>query len=58
MLKMSSYGGLTNPARNQGYELAHPNMHLIYDLQEHMEGVVLQTQRCRISKTNNNNRIA
>ena len=32
MLKMSSYGRLTNPAQNQGYELAHPNMCLIYDL--------------------------
>lgn len=58
MLKMSSYGGLTNPAQNQGYELAHPYMGLIYCLREHMTGVILQTQRCSISKTNSNNRIS
>lgn len=58
MLKMSSYGGLTSPAQNQGYELAHPNMRLIYDMREHMKVVVLQTQRCRISKTKSKNRIA
>ena len=41
-------GGLTNPAttqaQNQGYNLTHPNIHLICDLLEYMNEPVLQTQ--------------
>ena len=45
-------------AQNQGYELAHPNIHLIYDLPKHVKELVLQTQSCRISTSQGNNRIS
>ena len=46
---------LTNPAttqaQNQGYELAHPNIHFIYELLAHVKGTNLQIQNIRISTT-------
>ena len=50
---------MINPAaqaQNQGYELAHPNIHPDCDPLEHVKGLVLQTQSCRISMTQDNNR--
>ena len=38
--------------------MAHPNIHLICDLLEHVKGLVLQTQSCRISTAQGNSRIA
>ncbi|KAL6033887.1 hypothetical protein STEG23_019606 [Scotinomys teguina] len=55
-------GGLINSGTTQvqiqGYELAHPNIHSIYELHESVKGLVLQTQGCRISTTQGNNRIS
>lgn len=52
--------GLTNPAatqvQNQGYQLAHPNIHLIYGLFEHKKWMNLQIQHYRISMTQYSNR--
>ena len=36
-------------AQIQGLELIHPNIYLIYEFLEHMKGLVLQKQSCRIS---------
>ncbi|MEJ1288253.1 GRIP and coiled-coil domain containing 2 [Cricetulus griseus] len=44
------------PEPNQGYEVAHPNIHPTYELLEHMKGPVLQIQSCRTSTTQGNNR--
>jgi hypothetical protein len=38
--------------------LGHPNIYPIYDLLEHMKGLVLQIQSCRISMKQGNNGIA
>ena len=61
MVTMRETGLLINPAvtqaRNQDYELAHPNTHLIYEL-EHVKGLGLQIQSYRISMTQGNNRIS
>ena len=50
--------GLTNTdtsqSQNHGYELAHPNIHFIYELLEHMKRINLQTENCRISMTQDN----
>lgn len=43
--------------QNKGYELAHPNIHPIYNLLELLNGPVLQSQRFKISMTQHNNRI-
>ncbi|KAL6034118.1 hypothetical protein STEG23_024973 [Scotinomys teguina] len=54
-------GRLINPAysaQNQDYELAHPNIHFIYELLEHVNGMNLQIQNCRISTTQDNKRTA
>ncbi|KAL6053895.1 hypothetical protein STEG23_003722 [Scotinomys teguina] len=45
-------------AQNQGHELAHPNIHPMYQLLEHVKGPDLQIESFRISTTQNNNRIA
>ncbi|KAL6091725.1 hypothetical protein STEG23_016553 [Scotinomys teguina] len=45
-------------AQNQGYELAYPNIHPIYDLLEDVNRLVLQTQSYRISMTQGNIRIS
>ena len=41
---MGKAGRLTNPAttqtQNQGYDFAYSNTHSIYDLLEHMKGLV------------------
>jgi hypothetical protein len=37
--------------------LVHPNIHLIYELLEHMKGPILQIQSCRISMAQGNNQI-
>lgn len=42
----------------QGYDLACPNIHSIYDLLEHVKGPDLQAQNCKISITQANNRIS
>ena len=53
---------MTNPAttqaQNQGYELAHPNIHFIYELLEPVKGMNLQMQSSRISMTQDSNRIS
>ena len=41
----------TTQAQIQGFELAHPNIYLIYELLEHVKGLTLQNQNCRISMT-------
>jgi hypothetical protein len=41
----------------QGFELVHPNISLIYELLELMKGPMLQIQSCKISMTQDNNRI-
>ncbi|MEJ1279312.1 ST8 alpha-N-acetyl-neuraminide alpha-28-sialyltransferase 3 [Cricetulus griseus] len=55
-------GRLTNPAttqaQNQHNELAHPNIHLIYELLEHVKGPDLQIQSCRMSTTQDNKKIS
>ena len=38
-------------AKIQDFELAHSNIYLIYELLEHVKGLVLQNQSCRISMT-------
>jgi hypothetical protein len=45
-------------AQIQGLELIHPNIYLIYEFLEHMKGLVLQKQSCRISMAQGNNRIS
>jgi hypothetical protein len=42
----------------QGFELAHPDIYTIYELPQYWKGMVLQTQSCRISMTQGNNRIS
>ena len=53
-------GKLTNSATTQvliqAFELAHPNIYPISELLEHVKGLVLQIQSCRISMTQGNNR--
>ena len=53
---------MTNPAttraQNQGNELAHPNIHFIYELLEPVKGMHLQMQSSRISMTQDSNRIS
>jgi hypothetical protein len=51
-------GRLTNSATTQGFDLVHPNIYPIYELLEHVKGPVLQTQSCRISMTQGNNRLS
>jgi hypothetical protein len=41
-------GGLTN-SQIQGFELAHHNIYLIYELLKHVKGEILQIQSNRIS---------
>lgn len=41
----------------QGYELVHHNTHCIYELVEHVKGKTYN-QNCRISTTQDNNRIS
>ncbi|KAL6053888.1 hypothetical protein STEG23_003715 [Scotinomys teguina] len=43
---------------NQGYELAHSNIHLIYELLEQVKEMSLQIQNSRISMTQGNNSIS
>lgn len=51
-------GALTNPAmiqaQKQGYGLTHLNMYSICDLWEHMQGLIMQTQNYRLSRTHGN----
>ena len=53
--------GTTNSATSQtqihGFELIHPNIYPIHDLLEHVKEPVLQSQSCRISKTQSKNGI-
>ena len=49
---------MTNPAQIQGYELAHLNIHPVYELLELAKGLDLQAQSYRISMTQDNNRIS
>lgn len=52
---------LTSSATTQvqihGLELAYPNIYLVYELLEHVKGLVLQNQSCRISMTQDNSKI-
>jgi hypothetical protein len=48
----------TTQAQIQGFGLAHPSIYPIYDQLEHVKGWVLQIQSCRISMTQDNNRIS
>lgn len=61
-VKMRGVGTLANPAPTQVQELElwfDPNIHLIYDLLEHVKEPVLQIKKnCRISITQGNNRIS
>jgi hypothetical protein len=54
-------GKLTNSAPTQaqirGFELAHPNIYPICELQECVKGQVLQNHSHRLSMTQGNNRI-
>lgn len=51
---------LSNPAstqaQTQGYVLAYPQIHPVYNLLEDVKGLGLQIQSCRISMTKGNNR--
>ena len=55
-------GRLTHPAptqnQNQCYNLAHPNIHLFFELLERVKGLDLQSQSYRISMTQGNNWIS
>ena len=48
----------TTQAPIQGFELTHPNIYPIYELLECVKDPVLQSQSCRISMTQGNNRIS
>jgi hypothetical protein len=48
----------TTQAPIQGFELTHPNIYPIYELLESVKDPVLQSQSCRISRTQGNNRIS
>ncbi|KAL6038533.1 hypothetical protein STEG23_000619, partial [Scotinomys teguina] len=50
--------GHSDNAQNQGFELVHPNNHLIYELLKHVKGMDLQIPNSRISMTQDNNRIS
>ena len=45
-------------AQIQGFALDHPNIYPIYELLESVKDPVLQSQSCRISMTQGNNRIS
>lgn len=45
-------------SQNQGYDLAHPNICLIYEPLEHVKGPDLQIRSCRISMTQGSNGIS
>lgn len=50
-------GGLNTTATAQAqtlFGLAHPNIYPTYELPEHVKGLVLQNQRCRLSMTRGN----
>jgi hypothetical protein len=47
----------TTQAQIQGFEQAYENIYNIYELLEHMKGLFLQKQSCRISMIQSNNRI-
>ena len=53
-------GETMNPAathaQNKGYELVHPNIHPIHNLLEHVKGLDLQVQNCRVSTAQGNKR--
>ena len=49
--------GITQ-AHNQKYDLVHPNIHLIYELLEHVRRADLQIQSCKISVEQDNIRIS
>ena len=38
--------------------MAHPTIYPIYEQLEHMKGLILQNQNCRVSMTLGNNRIS
>jgi hypothetical protein len=46
------------PGPDPGFELAYPNIYPIYELQEHVKGLMLLNQSCRISITQSDNRIS
>jgi hypothetical protein len=48
----------TSQAQIQGFELAHSNIYPIYEFLEHMKGSVPQIQSCRVSMTQDYNRIS
>ena len=43
--------------QNQGYKLAHASIHPVYDLLDHVKGLILQIQSCRSYMKQRNNRI-
>lgn len=53
---------MTNSAATQdqvqGFELADPNMYLIYELLEHKKGLFIGIQSCRISMSQGNNKMS
>jgi hypothetical protein len=49
---------VTTQAETQGFELAQPSIHPIYELLELVKGLVLQNQSCRIPMTPCNNRMS
>jgi hypothetical protein len=51
-------GRLTNSALSQGFELACPNIYLLYELLELVKESILHIQSCRISMTQGNNRVS
>lgn len=56
VVMMREAGELTKPA-TKGYELAHPNINLSYELLEHVTGRKLQIQSFKMSMTQDNNMI-
>ena len=44
-------------AQIQGLDLAHPKIHIICELLEPVKGSILQIQSCRISMTQDNDKI-
>lgn len=48
----------TTQGKNQGYMLAQPDIHPIYDLLEDLKGHILQIQSYRIRKTQDKSRVS
>ena len=53
---MTLTGAVLESSGLNNFELVYPNIYPIYELLEHMKGLVLQIQSYRISMTQGNNR--